>query len=167
MNKLVIAFNCFFKILFNRIFYENVKNLIMSDKAKELEDRGDKEQFKATRILTILQRDARFIDFLKENLDTATDEQIGAVARNIHKDCKKALDSYLTIEEVIKKEEGSNITVEKGFDPSVISLTGNVSGDPPFCGTLRHHGWKVKEIKLAPLPKSIDQSIIQPAEVEL
>ena len=40
MNKLVIAFNCFFKILFNRIFYENVKNLIMSDKAKELEDRG-------------------------------------------------------------------------------------------------------------------------------
>ena len=57
--------------------------------------------------------------------------------------------------------------VPAGFDPSAIRLTGNVTGQPPFQGTLQHHGWRVKEIKLAPPPEGQDQFIVQPAEVEL
>ncbi len=32
-----------------------------------------------------------------------------------------------------------------------IRLTGNVVGEPPFNGTLRHHGWRVREVKLPEL----------------
>ena len=52
-------------------------------------------------------------------------------------------------------------------DPSAIRLTGNVTGQPPFKGTLQHHGWRVKQIKLAKPPEGQDEFVVQPAEVEL
>ena len=42
---------------------------------------------------------------------------------------------------------------------------GNVIGNPPFQGALRHHGWKVSQIKM-PSPSG-DATILAPAEVEL
>jgi hypothetical protein len=42
-----------------------------------------------------------------------------------------------------------------------------VTGQPPFKGTLQHHGWRVKDVRLAPPPEGQDEFIIQPAEVEL
>jgi len=46
-------------------------------------------------------------------------------------------------------------------------LTGNVTGQPPFKGTLLHHGWRVTEIKLAKPPEGQDEFVVHPAEVEL
>jgi hypothetical protein len=54
-----------------------------------------------------------------------------------------------------------------GFDPSAIRLTGNVTGEPPFKGTLQHHGWRVKEIKLGPVPEGQDEFVLAQAEVVL
>ena len=61
------------------------------------------------------------------------------------------------------------ITVEvpAGFDPSAIRLTGNVSGRPPFRGTLKHHGWRVKDYKLPAAPEGQDELVVMPAEVEI
>ena len=56
--------------------------------------------------------------------------------------------------------------IAAGFDPSAIRLIGNVTGQPPFKGTLRHQGWRVKEIKLAQAPEGQDEMVLQPAEVE-
>ena len=53
------------------------------------------------------------------------------------------------------------------FDPSAIRLTGNVTGQPPFRGILQHHGWRVKNYTLPPLPEGQDQFVLAPAEVEL
>ena len=65
------------------------------------------------------------------------------------------------------KQEGENVEVPKGFDPSAIRLTGNVTGEPPFKGTLQHHGWRVKEVKLQKPAEGQDGFVVQPAEVEL
>ena len=122
---------------------------------------------KAVQILAILQRKGRLIDFLQENISAYEDSQIGAAVRNIHKECREAIAEHLQLEPVMKETEGANVTVNEGFDPSAIRLTGNVVGSPPFRGVLRHSGWKAAKVDLPVLPKNIDSSIIEPAEIEL
>jgi hypothetical protein len=64
-------------------------------------------------------------------------------------------------------KEGDNTTVPKGFDPSAVRVIGNVTGQPPFTGQINHPGWRVKELKLAPLPEGTDEFVLQPAEVQI
>jgi hypothetical protein len=122
---------------------------------------------KAVQVLSILQKKGRLIDFLQEDITGYEDSQIGAAVRNIHKGCREALAEYMTIEPVMKETEGTDITVEEGFDSSAIRLTGNVAGSPPFKGVLRHCGWRVSGTTMPALPKNQDLSIIEPAEVEM
>jgi Domain of unknown function (DUF2760) len=118
-------------------------------------------------LLTLLQREGRLLDFLLEEIQAYANEQIGAAVRDIHAKCHLALKEHLVLEPVLKQSEGDKVEVPTGFDPSAIRLTGNVTGQPPFKGTLQHHGWRVKEIKLAAPPEGQDQFVLQPAEVEL
>src|SRR5207248_1628149 len=117
------------------------------------------------RFLTLLQRDGRLLDFLLEDVTSATDMDLGAGVREIHRQCQKALKEHLVLEPVFAQEENTPVEVPAGFDPSVIRLTGNVTGQPPFKGTLIHRGWRVKEIKLGALPGGQDHLVVQPAEV--
>jgi uncharacterized protein DUF2760 len=119
------------------------------------------------RLLTLLQREGRLLDFLLEDVQAYSNEQIGAAVRDIHRNCHKAINDHLTLEPVLPQSEGATVDVAAGFDPSAIRLTGNVTGDPPFKGTLQHHGWRVKELKLAKPPEGQDEFVIHPAEVEL
>jgi Domain of unknown function (DUF2760) len=118
-------------------------------------------------LLTLLQREGRLLDFLLEDIHAYANEQIGAAVRDIHVKCQKAIKEHLVLEPVLKNSEGDSVNVPLGFDPSAIRLTGNVTGQPPFKGTLQHHGWRVAEIKLASPPEGQDQFVVQPAEVEL
>jgi hypothetical protein len=54
-----------------------------------------------------------------------------------------------------------------GFDPATIKLVGNVSGEPPIRGLLRHRGWRVIEVTLPSLPQASGRAIVAPAEVEV
>jgi hypothetical protein len=119
------------------------------------------------RLLTLLQREGRLLDFLMEDMQTYSDAQIGAAVRDIHRTCRKALQEHLVLEPVLPEAEGAEVTVPTGFDPSAVRLMGNVTGQPPFRGALRHHGWRVRAINLAPPPVGQDEFIVQPAEVEL
>jgi len=120
------------------------------------------------RILAVLQRDGRLVDFLQEDIDALPDAQIGAAVRDIHRGCRKALRDYLTVEPVLSAPEESTVDVPADFDPAAIRLTGNVSGSPPFQGVLRHHGWRVKAVHLPVLPGAKDESaVLAPAEVEI
>ena len=118
-------------------------------------------------LLTLMQREGRLIDFLLENVDGADNETLGAGVRTIHKECQKILKDHLDMEPVLRGDEKSTVEVPVGFDPSAIRLTGNVTGQPPFKGTLEHHGWRVTKIKLAKPPEGQDAFVIAPAEVEL
>jgi hypothetical protein len=119
------------------------------------------------RLLGLLQREGRLLDFLMEDVQAYNDAQIGAAVRDIHRTCRKALQDHLVLEPVLNDAEGAEVTVPVGFDPAAVRLTGNVTGQPPFRGSLRHHGWHVREIKLAPPLSGQNEFVLQPAEVEL
>jgi hypothetical protein len=122
------------------------------------------------RLLTLMQREGRLIDFIFEDVQQYSPEQnaqIGAAVRDIHKGCQKVLKEHLVLEPVLHSREGETVEVPPGFDPANIRLVGNVTGSPPFKGTLQHHGWRVKEIKLAEPAEGQDEFVLQPAEVEI
>ena len=117
-------------------------------------------------LLAALQADGRLVDFLEEDLAPYGDEQVGGAARDIHQGCQRALRERVTLEPVLAGAEGEAVTVEAGFDPAAIRLTGNVTGSPPFRGVLRHAGWRVKTVTL-PVRRGQDPHVIAPAEVEI
>jgi len=119
------------------------------------------------RLLALLQRDGRLLDFLLEDISGYDDAQVGAAVRDIHRACRKVLEDHLTLERVLSGEEEQEVTVPGGFDPSAVRLTGNVTGQPPFRGVLRHAGWRVKSMKLAEPPAGQDEFVVAPAEVNL
>ena len=121
----------------------------------------------AMSLLHLLQREGRLVDFLREEISPFTDEQIGAAVRAIHADCRQALADKIVIEPVMARAEGERVVVESGFDPGAIRLTGNVVGNGPYHGTLRHHGWRVVQNDLPERPASQDPRILAPAEVEV
>lgn len=121
----------------------------------------------ALALLALLQRDGRLIDFLREPLDTFTDADIGAAARDVHRGCKQVLDQYFTLEPVMPGPDDARVTVPKGFDPAEVRLIGEAKGEPPFTGALRHHGWRAASASLPTLADGVDRAVIAPAEVEL
>lgn len=121
----------------------------------------------ALRLLGILQQEGRLLDFLEEDIDAYGDAQVGAAVRSIHAGCRKALRERMQLERVLPQEDGSTVEVARGFDPAAVRLTGNVTGSPPFHGTLQHGGWRASKIALPQAPGGADPTIIAPAEVEI
>jgi len=117
--------------------------------------------------LSVLQREGRLLDFFDEDLSLYEDEQIGAAVRSIQEDCKKAIKKYIDPKPVLGAEEGEQVTIEPGFDMDAITLVGNVAGDPPFEGVLKHRGWKAGKGEVPRLSDIQDSSIMIPAEVEI
>ncbi|MHA7683362.1 DUF2760 domain-containing protein [Cupriavidus sp. PET2-C1] len=121
----------------------------------------------ALQLLGLLQRDARFIDFVEEDIAGYSDTEIGAAARLVHDGCRTVLREHFTIRPVREEAEGSRVTVPDGFDATAIRLTGNVVGSAPFNGNISHRGWRVAEVRLPRLAERHDATVIAPAEVEL
>jgi hypothetical protein len=189
-----LAFLCFFRVLFGRklpaeaakFLPEGVQPKQLPERAvapekvadKPVEKPAEKPAEKKTAIgvhhregalalLALLQREGRFVDFVRDSVDGASDADIGAAAREVHRGCRKVLDQHLSFEPVMPGAEEEKVTVPKGFDPAEVRLIGEAKGEPPFRGTLRHHGWRVVDAKLPQLAEGIDRSVIAPAEVEL
>ena len=119
-------------------------------------------------MLAILQRQGRLIDFLQEDLSLYDDAQIGAAVRTIHEGCRQALAEHVKVEPIYNEAEGSTVTIQPGFDTRAIRLTGEVAGEPPFRGALRHRGWRVARIDLPRQAQSQDKEmIVAAAEVEV
>ncbi len=118
-------------------------------------------------VLAMLQREGRLIDFLQEDMAAFADADIGAAARVVQAGCRKALAHCLTLEPVLPDAEGAAVTVPAGFDANRIRLTGNIAGQPPFRGTLKHHGWATTSVRFPASSDALDPRVLAPAEVEL
>jgi len=146
--------------------------LLSEETSKPAKKKSDSESrpspAPAIQMLSLLQRQGRFVDFLQEDLRSYEDAQIGAAVRSIHEGCRKALFEHVVLKPVFEGEEGGEVTVQAGFDAHSIRLIGNVKGDPPFQGTLRHRGWKVTRVDL-PQQVSVQETdwVLAPAEVEV
>jgi hypothetical protein len=121
----------------------------------------------ALQLLYLLQNDARFIDFIKEDMSGHSDEDVGMVARVIHEGCNKVLNDHFSFAPIAKENEGDKITLIEGYDAAKVRVTGNIVGNPPFTGTIIHKGWQVTDVRLPSTVQGYNANVIAPAEVEL
>ncbi|RCW70226.1 DUF2760 domain-containing protein [Pseudorhodoferax soli] len=121
----------------------------------------------ALQLLALLQREARFVDFLQEDIAAYSDADVGGAARLLHGGARKVLQETFDLEPVRAEAEGTRLTLPAGFDAAAVRVTGNVVGQPPFTGTLQHKGWRATAVRLPALTAGHDARVIAPAEVEL
>ena len=182
-ERVAFAFRCFFSILFHVDIPHDIAQKLVKlagpvpqpatvatpsvSRPKEVERPASEAFDRAVQMLALLQRDGRLIDFLAENISAYPDAQIGAAVRTIHDNCRQVLDRYVKLEPILNSKEDQPVTVPVGFDLAAIKLIGNVTGELPLRGVLRHKGWRVKEVNLPPLPQGAGRMVVAPAEVEL
>lgn len=175
--RFVLAFTCFFRVLFDGALAARVRAALTGtpalppapepEPAQAPERKEPPSVVPALQLLALLQREGRLVDFLKQDVASFSDSDIGAAARVVHEGCRKALGAHAEIEPVRSEDEGAKLTLEAGFDPSQVKLTGNVQGSAPYSGTLRHKGWRVKQLELPSVVEGHDPHLLYPAEVEL
>jgi hypothetical protein len=187
MHRLILAFQAFFRVLFSAEIAQQVEQVLKGTlsapapagapprqpapepprpaapvaPAPKAPARSD-----ALTVLAALQREGRLVDFLKESLEGATDAQIAGAVRDVHRDCAQVLERMFAFRPVVAQEEGS--TVEVSSDAERFRLVGNVTGSPPFRGTLVHAGWEASKCELPTWSGSPAAArVVAPAEVEL
>jgi hypothetical protein len=169
--RLILAFQCFFRVLFGKPLPQKLlppaPEPVPPPKIEPPRPSGGSTKDGALALLALFQREGRLVDFLREDLGGHDDAQIGAAARDVHRGCKKVLEQHFGFEPVLPGAEDAAVTVPRGFDPAQIRLVGEAKGEPPFQGTLRHHGWRATQVKLPGLADGVDRTVVAPAEVEV
>jgi len=186
ITRLWFAWLAFFRVLFDGAFAARVwgaqtpqalppapappsapKELAPAPVAPVSPVKPDNSVDAALQLLALFQREGRLVDFLTQEIAPFGDAEIGATARVIHEGCRKALLSHATIVPLRSEEEEATVTLNAGFDPAEVKLTGNVQGAGPYRGVLRHRGWRAKKLALPEAVPGHDPTILCPAEVEL
>lgn len=182
MGRVWIAFRAFFAALFNGATATRIKLALNNSTSLPAAEAGPAPkpvsvaslpkpkpvQSEAITLLATLQREARLVDFLKEDLSGYSDDQIGAAVREIHRDSGSVLDRFFAIRPILIEEEGASVEVPAAFDAARYRLTGKLTGTAPFHGTLRHHGWQATQCSLPEFTGSETAAkTIMPAEVEI
>lgn len=186
-RRIGLAFSVFFRILFDAAYAVSIagppsleaKNTDRPSTepdwaAAEAEARAQAEKdglasadTGALVLLSLLQSEGRFIDFVQQDITGYPDSDVGAVARVVHAGCRKVLSSHLRIAAIRGEPEGQRVALEPGFDPNRIKLTGNVGGSGRLSGVLRHRGWQATEVHLPTVVDRAGTQVLAPAEVEL
>jgi Domain of unknown function (DUF2760) len=172
LNRISLAFRCFFNLLFGGALSEETLKLLKlsrrepASKPAAAAPPAVKTADGALQILAIMQRDARLIDFLMEDITGYADDQVGAAVRELHDQCRDSIARYVTLQPVIDGVEGTFAKAPSN-DPILVKFVGNVPAKPPAGGTLRHKGWRVAKVNLPTLSPKQDTNIIAPAEIEI
>lgn len=183
MRRIVIAFRAFFLTLFHGDVAAQVDEALRRPTLPSPTEPPAKEKTaakappvkpaaptrsEAISLLAALQREARFVDFLQEPLAGYSDAQVGAAARDVHRDCAAVVERLFALKPVVPEEEGSPLELPAGFDSGRYRLTGNVAGEPPFRGRVVHHGWEASRCETPAWAGSADAArVVAPCEVEL
>ncbi len=118
-------------------------------------------------MLSLFQRQGRLVDFLQQDIAGFQDGEVGVAARVVHEGCRNALRLHAQIEPVRTEAEGLRVELAVGFDSDEVKLLGDVRGQPPFAGVLRHRGWRATKLDLPQIVGGHDARVLAPAEVEL
>lgn len=171
MQRILFAIRSFFAILFAGRLPDDIAEAYGFRKPVTAPAPKPAPQVKASdgalQILGILQRDARLIDFLMEDISGYSDDQVGAAVRNLHDQARTTLERYVSLSPVIDGVEGTYTKIEKG-DPATVKLLGNVPANgKAAAGVLRHRGWRAATTNLPNIAASQNVTVIAPAEIEV
>lgn len=120
----------------------------------------------AITLLATLQRDARLIDLIYENLDQYQDAQVGAAARPCLKQCRQSLDRILKIEKLVAATENDTVPVPADAAVSRFRWIGESPVGKTSTAKLVHPGWQAASIQLPQWNGQVeDAEIIAPAQV--
>ena len=113
MNRIVLAFRCFFNLLFSgELSAETLADLNLTRRASgpvpvpkpaataAAAAPAIRTSDGALQLLGILQRDSRLVDFLMEDITSYSDDQVGAAVRELHDQCRDAVGRYVKLEPV-------------------------------------------------------------------
>jgi hypothetical protein len=181
MGRLGLAFKSFFRVLSDDAFAASVRSLmdgktlasaappqVSAPVTAKAVSPAAPTRSEALTLLAVLQREARLVDFLKENIAPYSNEQVGAAVRDVHRDAAASLERMFALQPVRSESEGASVEVPAGSDAARVRLVGNVSGNPPFRGTLRHAGWEATKVQLPEWTGGdANARLVAPAEVEL
>jgi hypothetical protein len=175
LNRIVLAFRAFFALLFGgKLPDDLVAALGLAPKAAPVSKTPPSPpapQIKASdgalQLLGMLQREARILDFLMEDIAPYSDEQVGAAAREVHDSARDIMIRHFAPAPVIDAMEGS-VAAPPDANPALVKYIGNVpsSGKPP-AGILRHRGWRATAVALPLLNSRQDLAVLAPAEIEV
>lgn len=174
MHRILLAIKAFFQILFKGRPSDGViadLGLVRAETARPAAATVHaappvRTEDGALQMLAILQRDARLIDFIMEDIAPYSDDQVGAAVRTLHDQSREALTRYLKLEPVIDGVEGT-YTRTPGADPSALKFIGNVPAGTPAGGVLRHKGWRAVKVDLPAVNPRADNTVVAPAEIEI
>ncbi len=176
---LITATKAFCKLLFNSELSASFDQLITDGSAPKIEAQPAAAvpaptkpivpvRSDAISLLSALQREARLLDLVTESLDGYSDAQIGAAAKEVLRDSGSVIERMFGLKPMTDAADGTELETPAKFDASEYRLTGSVSGEGPFRGTVAHHGWKATKCEV---PKwTGDKSsamIIAPIELEI
>ncbi|HLK36463.1 MAG TPA: DUF2760 domain-containing protein [Polyangiaceae bacterium] len=168
-DRVWLAWACFFRVLFDpgfagRVVAARAPSLPVAEASAPVAKPSAEP---ALQLLALFQRQGRLVDFLQQDIAAFSDADVGAAARVVHEGCRRALRDHADVEALRPEAEGARVTVDKGFDPSAVKLVGDVGGEPPYAGVLRHRGWRAKDLRLPQVLSGHDAGVLAPAEVEL
>ncbi len=171
MNRISQAFRSFFSILFSGVLpadiaqafgYSKVIPIKVTPTAPPKPEAGPADG--AVQILSVLQREARLVDFLMEDISGYSDEQVGAAVRDVQQQSRQSLERYLKLQPVIDGVEGDFAKTD-GLPAAQLKLVGNVPPSGKAAGgLLRHKGWRAEKVDLPTLPPG---NVLAPAEIEV
>lgn len=99
----------------------------------------------AVTLLAALQREARLIDLIREDLNQYSDAQVGAAARPCLQQCAAVLERALTIKPLVEASEGEIVEVGPSPSPTRYQWIGEGTATT---GKLVHHGWQATKVEL-------------------
>jgi hypothetical protein len=177
LSRILLAFRCFFNILFHgELSAPALADLRLAPRGTPAGKPASaaaaaapptvRTSDGALQLLAIMQRDARLVDFLMEDISGYADDQVGAAVREMHDQCRDSIGRYVKLEPVIDGVEGT-YSQAPSKDPAVVKFVGNVPAKPPAGGTLRHKGWRAARVELPAIAARHDAAIIAPAEIEI
>src|SRR5687768_116384 len=107
--RLWMALVCFVRIVFRPAFaaavlpiYRQRRSLPQAAPAPAPDGQApEKIHASGLFLLSMLQREGRFIDFLQEDVASHPDADVGAAARVVHAGCRRVVRKYLSLQPVL------------------------------------------------------------------
>lgn len=169
-SRFLFAWACFFRVLFDASFAARAlaaRSPAPAPAPTTPPAPARAPETSALQLLSLLQREGRLVDFLQQDIASFSDADVGVAARVVHEGCRKALRTHASIDPIRSEAEGVRVTLAAGFDADAVKLVGEVRGEPPYTGALRHRGWRATRLELPALVGDHDARVLAPAEVEL